>query len=40
MPGARITNQLYRSELRQAGFSCDFYYPPRIYSTQRRLNRK
>jgi len=25
--GARITNQLCRSELRQAGFSCDFCYP-------------
>ena len=26
-PGGRITNQLCRSELRQAGFSCDFCYP-------------
>ncbi len=26
-PGARITDQLCRSELRQAGFSCDFCYP-------------
>jgi hypothetical protein len=27
-PGARITDQLCRSELRQAGFSCHFCYPP------------
>ncbi len=26
-PGARITDQLCGSELRQAGFSCDFCYP-------------
>ena len=26
-PGARITDQLCRSELRQAGFSYDFCYP-------------
>ena len=26
-PGARITDRLCRSELRQAGFSCDFCYP-------------
>jgi hypothetical protein len=26
-PGARITDQLCRSELRQAGFSCDFCHP-------------
>ena len=26
-PGARITDQLCHSELRQAGFSCDFCYP-------------
>lgn len=26
-PGAQVTDQLYRSELRQAGFSCDFCYP-------------
>jgi hypothetical protein len=26
-PGARITDRLCRSESRQAGFSCDFYYP-------------
>ena len=26
-PGARITDQLCRSELHQAGFSCDFCYP-------------
>jgi hypothetical protein len=26
-PGARIRSQLYSSELRQAGFSCDFCYP-------------
>jgi len=27
LPGARITDQSCRSELRQAGFSCDFCYP-------------
>ncbi len=27
LPGARITDQLCGSEWRQAGFSCDFYYP-------------
>jgi hypothetical protein len=27
LPGALTTDQLYRSELRQAGFSCDFCYP-------------
>jgi hypothetical protein len=27
LPGARIADQLCRSESRQAGFSCDFYYP-------------
>ena len=26
-PGAQVKDQLCRSELRQAGFSCDFYYP-------------
>ncbi len=26
-PGARITDRLCRSEVRQAGFSCDFCYP-------------
>jgi len=26
-PGARITDQLCRSEWYQAGFSCDFCYP-------------
>ncbi len=26
-PGARITDQLCRSELRQVGFSCDLCYP-------------
>ncbi len=26
-PGAPITDQLCRSELRQVGFSCDFCYP-------------
>ena len=29
LPGARITDQLCASEVRQAGFSSDFYYPPR-----------
>jgi len=28
LPGARITDRLCRSELRQAGFSSDFCYPP------------
>jgi len=27
LPSARISDQLCRSELRQAGFSCDFCYP-------------
>ena len=27
LPGARVTDQLCRSESRQAGFSCDFCYP-------------
>jgi len=27
LPGARITDRLCRSEVRQAGFSCDFCYP-------------
>jgi len=27
LPGARIADQLCGSESRQAGFSCDFYYP-------------
>ncbi len=32
MPGARITDQLCASEVHQAGFSSDFYYPlvPRV----------
>ena len=32
MPGARITDQLCASEVHQAGFSYDFYYPlvPRV----------
>jgi hypothetical protein len=27
LPGARITDRLCRSEVRQAGLSCDFCYP-------------
>jgi len=27
LPGARITDQLCASEVHQAGFSSDFYYP-------------
>jgi hypothetical protein len=27
LPGARITDQLCRSELRQGGFSCGSYHP-------------
>ena len=27
LPGAQVTDQLCRSELRQAGFSYDFCYP-------------
>ena len=32
MPGARTTDQLCASEVHQAGFSSDFYYPlvPRV----------
>ena len=26
-PGAQVTDQFCRSELRQVGFSCDFCYP-------------
>ena len=35
MPGARITDQLCASEVHQAGFSSDFYYPliPRVKMT-------
>jgi hypothetical protein len=29
LPGARITDQLCASEVHQAGFSSNFYYPPR-----------